>query len=60
MIKINDGYTHSTLEGTNLLQIGREGKGRGGEGRGGEGRGELGVESNKHHICSQERGARGA
>ena len=38
MIKINDGYTHSTLEGTNLLQIGREGKGREGEGRGGEGR----------------------
>ena len=41
MIKINDGYTHSTLEGTNL---GREGKGRGGEGRGGEGRGGEGRE----------------
>ena len=38
MIKINDGYTHSTLEGTNLLQIGREGKGREGEGRARDGK----------------------
>ena len=31
MIKINDRYTHSTLKGTHLLQIEREGKGMGGE-----------------------------
>ena len=44
MIKINDGYTHSTLEGTNLLQIGREGKGREGKARKGKGRGGEGRE----------------